>query len=139
MTNKKGWIVRCSEEEREQIRQLAKEHNMSINTYLKESALADKEIVIKQEIHKDITLRIETNDIFGLINEISECREKFTAISNMILKQGKIYPREFEELEKSLSNMEDILNDKTFEILEDRKQIKKAAQELLDKEKKKSN
>jgi hypothetical protein len=139
MTNKKGWIVRCSEEEREQIRQLAKEHNMSINTYLKESALADKEIVINKIIQKNITLDIETDDLFGLLSEIRESTEKFNQISNMILKAGKIYPRELEELKKNLDRIEELYTSKVFESFDSREKIQEAAQKLLDKEKKRKD
>lgn len=134
---KKEIMVYSSIEDYEKIRELANAANMSLSTYLKESALANKEIVVKEEVTKNITLKVETNDLFGLLGEIRELREKINSISGVILKTGKIYEREMKEIMTSIETMEDIMNQKTFLVLEDRKRIKKEAQRIIEKEKNK--
>lgn len=135
MTNKKCLKIYVSDEEKEELEKLAKVNEMSISKFLKVSSLSDKEIIIKQNVNKEINISLALDDIYSLVNEVSECREKFTLISNMILRQGKIYPREFQELEKSLSKMEETLNSEIPKIIDYRKDIKQAAIEFLNENK----
>ena len=117
------------------LKQLAEEHNMSLSTYLKEAGLADKEIVIEEKVEENIILKIETNDLFSILAEIKEIRDKISGISNTIIRTDKAYKREVEELTKGLEKMEDLLNERTLKIIENRKDIKEAAKKLLDKRK----
>mgnify|MGYP004457634269 CR=1 FL=1 len=132
-TNKKQVIVYVSEEEKELLSNKAKENNLPLTQYMVKAALSDKEIVINKNSKEKPIIKIETDDLFGVLGEIKELREKFNQASNSIIKTGAAYPRELEEMEKSLNNIETIITEKTYTILENRKKIKTIAKELIDK------
>ena len=126
-------IIRVSPEEKQQIKDLAKEHSMSISEYLIKSALSDKEIVIKEEITKDITIKVSTNDFSEFLTKLNESDSKVEEACNNIQSQDITSEEKINELKSYILEVENIVSNKICESLDTRKKIKKAAEELLKK------
>lgn len=132
-TNKKQITIYVTEEEKTLLVAKAKDNNLSTSQYMVRSSLADKEIIIDNSSKEPPIIKIETDDLFGTLAEIKELREKFDQVSNSIIRTGTTYPRELEEMGKNIDNIENIITEKAYTILDNRKKIKKIAQELIEK------
>lgn len=132
-TNKKQITIYVTEEEKTLLVAKAKDNNLSTSQYMVRASLADKEIIIDNSSKEPPIIKIETDDLFGTLAEIKELREKFDQVSNSIIRTGTTYPRELEEMEKNINNIENIITEKAYTILDNRKKIKKIAQELIEK------
>lgn len=130
---KNNIFIRVSSEEKQQIKDLAKEHSMSISEYLIKSALSDKEIVVKEEVTKNITLKIDTCDFGEVLRRLSNIDSKIDDACNEILSKDISTEEKINQIKSYILEVENIVSNKIEETLDTRKKIKKAAEELIRK------
>ena len=139
MTKNKILTIRVSQDEFDLINErIAADKNLkNVSDYIRKYCINadEKEIKIIEEkkITEVIEVKVETDDINELIDEIKLLKGKINSVCNTIDRTQKVYSQDVVKIKNNMSKIEDTLNEKMFMLVNNRKAIRDEAKKLLNK------
>jgi len=139
MTKNKILTIRVSQDEFDLINErIAADKNLkNVSDYIRKYCINadEKEIKIIEEkkITEVIEVKVETDDINELIDEIKLLKGKINSVCNTIDRTQKVYSQDVVKIKNNMSKIEDTLNEKMFMLFNNRKAIRDEAKKLLNK------